>query len=90
MVRLRRFAGNGAARLRRGWFRRSALHAKAVDEDIHQPQHRRLPAGLVVHVAHADQRPQKVLGADVGADLAGRDGAVQQGADRLGQTIEAE
>ena len=60
---------------------RSGCKAKAIDEDVDQPQHARLPAGLVVHVAHADQRPQQVLGADVGADLAGGDRAIEQCAD---------
>ena len=62
--------------------------AKAIDEDIEQPQHAFLPAGLVVQVAHADERAQQVFRADIGADLAGGDGAVQQRADRLGQAIE--
>src|ERR1700722_17033497 len=63
-------------------------HAKAVDKDIEQTHHALLPAGLVVQVAHADQRPQQVFRTDIGADFAGRDGAVQQGTDGLGQTIE--
>src|SRR5260370_2715799 len=50
-------------------------HAKAIDKDIHQPHDAFLPAGLVVHVAHSDEGAQKVLGTDVGAYLAGGDGA---------------
>src|SRR5882672_1868814 len=64
------------------------LYAKAIDEDIQQPQHGRLPAGLIVHVAHADECAQNVFRADIGAYLAGRDGAVQQGADGFGQALE--
>ena len=41
-----------------------------------------------MQVAHADQGPQQVLGADVGADHAGRNGPVEQPADRLCQTFE--
>jgi hypothetical protein len=33
---------------------RETQEAKAIDEDIHQAQDGRLPAGLVVHVTHAD------------------------------------
>src|SRR5258708_696175 len=44
-----------------------AAHAKAIDEDIDQPQDALLPTGLVVHVAHADEGPQKVFRADITA-----------------------
>ena len=64
------------------------MHAQAIDEHVQKPQHCRLPAGLIVHVAHADKRPQNVFGTDIGADLAGCDGAVQEGTDSLCQAIE--
>ncbi len=59
------------------------LHAKAIDEDVDQPQDALLPTGLVVDVAHADEGPQKVFRADITAHLARRHGAIQQGADGL-------
>ena len=47
--------------------------AQTIDEDVEQAQHARLPAGVVVQVANADQGPQEVLRADIGTDLACRD-----------------
>ena len=67
-----------AARRARGLIAGPGLHAKAIDKDIEQPHDAFLPARLVVQIAHADQRAQNVFGADVGADLAGGDRAVQQ------------
>src|SRR6185312_7963917 len=46
------------------------------------------PARLVVQQAHADQRAQQILRADIGADVASLDRAVKQGSDRLGETLE--
>src|ERR1700722_17282449 len=67
---------------------RLGVHAQAVDEDIDQPHHAFLPAGLVVHVAHADEGTQQVLRADVRPYLAGRDRAIEQGAKGFGQGVE--
>jgi xanthine dehydrogenase YagR molybdenum-binding subunit len=57
------------------------LHAKAVDEDIHQAQDGDLPAGLVVHVAHADESAQKVFWterrSESYADILGRAGQAE-------------
>ena len=61
--------------------------AQSVDENIHEPKDVLLPAGLVVHVAHAHEGAQQVFRADVAADFAGRDRAVQQRADRSRQPI---
>src|SRR6476659_9715226 len=55
---------------------RCRLQAKAIDEDVEHPQYRRLPAGLVVHVAHADQGPEQILRTDIGPHLARRDRAI--------------
>src|SRR5882757_1792816 len=66
----------------------SRLPPQPVDEHIHQAQHGRLPAGLVVQIAHADQRAQQLLRTDVGADLAGRDSAIEQRTNSLGQRFE--
>src|ERR1700722_467473 len=85
LPRLHRFV---AVRRARPLWAGIASHAQTVHEDIEQPHHAVLPAGLVVQVAHANQRPQQVFGADVRADFAGCDGTVQQGADGFGQTIE--
>jgi len=49
---------------------------KTIEEDIHQAENTRLPAGLIVHVAHADQGTQEILRTDVVADFAGRLAAV--------------
>jgi len=43
-----------------------------------------------VHVAHAEEGAQQILRADVGAHLASCDRALEQRADRLGQTLEGE
>jgi DNA-binding CsgD family transcriptional regulator len=60
------------------WPQVSARNAKPVDEDVDQAQHAGLPARLIVHVAHAHKGTQQVFRADVVADFAGRDSAVQQ------------
>src|SRR5882724_10401088 len=52
---LHALCGVAAVRHQRCWSVDVGLYAKAIDEDIQQPQHGRLPAGLIVHVAHADQ-----------------------------------
>ncbi len=67
---------------------RNASVAQPVDENVDQTQHALLPAGLVVHVAHAHEGTNEVLRADVVADLARRDRAVQQPADGPRQLIE--
>jgi hypothetical protein len=56
---------------------------KTIDEDIHQAENTRLPAGLIVHVAHADEGAQEIFGTDVGAYLSSGNGAVQQDAGRF-------
>src|SRR5258708_12535274 len=64
------------------------LHAKAVDEDVDQAQDGRLPTGLVVHVAHADEGPQKVFRADIATDLPTRHAPAQQSPHGLRQPFE--
>ena len=61
---------------------------KTIDEDIHQAENTRLPAGLIVHVAHADEGAKEIFGTDVGAYLSSGNGAVQQDADRLRQPFQ--
>jgi len=48
-----------------------------------------LPAALIVHVAHPDQRPDQVFGAHIAADLAGGHRTAKKRACRLGQAVEA-
>ena len=64
------------------------LNAQPVDEDVDEAQDACLPAGLIVHVAHAHKGTQKIFRADVVADFARRDSAVQQPADGPRQPIE--
>src|SRR6202453_2419754 len=56
---------NVMARPGRPGMLRFRLPAQAVDEDVDQAEHVRLPAGLVVRVAHAHKGAQKVLRTDV-------------------------
>ena len=64
------------------------FRAKTIDEDIEQPHDAPLPTGLVVQVAHADERPQQVCRADVRTYLSGDDGTLKQGANGLRQALE--
>jgi len=77
----------------------AARHQRCLSVDVglyakgHRRRHptaaARSPASrAVVHVAHADECAQNVFRTDIGAYLAGRDGAVQQSADGFGQAIE--
>jgi len=50
---------------------------ETIDEDIHQSDHTRLPAGLILHMAHADEGAQEIFGTDVRAYLSCGNGAVQ-------------
>jgi hypothetical protein len=43
---------------------------QTVDENVDEPQDARLPARLVMHVAHAQKSTKQVFGADVFADFA--------------------
>ena len=61
---------------------------KTIDEDIHQAENTRLPAGLILHVAHADEGAQEIFGTDVGAYLASGNGAVQQDGGRFRQPVQ--
>jgi len=51
---------------------------KTIDENIHQAHNTRLPAGLILHVAHADEGAEEIFGTDVGAYLSSGNGVVQQ------------
>ena len=62
----------------RSGLRRLANHAKSIHENIDQTHDARLPAGLIMHIAHADQCAQKILRAHIGPYLAGSDRAVEQ------------
>ena len=48
----------------------SGPDTQPVDEDVDKPQDAGLPAGLIVHVAHADKGTEQVFRADVVADFA--------------------
>jgi hypothetical protein len=61
---------------------------KTIDKDIHQAENTRLPAGLIVHVAHTDEGAKEIFGTDVGAYLSSGNGAVQQDADRFRQPFQ--
>ena len=61
---------------------------KTIDEDIHQAENTRLPAGLIVHVAHADEGAKEILGTDVGAYLSSGNSAVEQDAGRSRQPFQ--
>ena len=61
---------------------------KTIDEDIDQAENARLPAGLILHVAHADEGAEEIFGTDVGAYLSSGNGAVQQNAGRFRQPVQ--
>src|SRR5262245_30226330 len=68
--------------------RLAVAQAQSVDEHVEQPQHGRLPVWLIVRVAHADQRAEKILGAHIRADLPGGNRTIQKRADRLAQPVQ--
>jgi hypothetical protein len=78
------------ARRRAGviWFADLYWETQAVNEDIDQAENARLPAGLILHVAHADKGAEEIFGTDVGAYLSSGNGAVQQDAGRFRQPFQ--
>ena len=56
---------------------------KTINEDIHQAENTGLPAGLIVHEAHADEGAKEIFGTNIGAYLPSGNGPVQQDADRF-------
>ncbi len=66
----------------------SGPDTQPVDEDVDKPQDTGLPAGLIVHVAHAEKGPEQVFRADVVADFAACDRSIEQRADGPRQLVE--
>ena len=48
---------------------RQQWETKTIDEDIHQAENTGLPAGLIVHEAHADEGAKEIFGTNIGAYL---------------------
>ena len=70
------------------WFADLYWETQAVNEDIDQAENARLPAGLILHVAHADKGAEEIFGTDVGAYLSSGNGAVEQDGGRFRQPVQ--